>query len=106
DHPIRAIQNLLHLRNYIADAFPSVMAEDEIVNHSSINRSWSIQCVKRREVFNTLRSQLPANLLHPRRFELEDSIRLALAKQLHSLLVVKQNLCPYNFHVKHALYAL
>src|SRR6266550_7966861 len=50
DYSVRAIENLLHFRNDVADAFLSMMPEDEIVNHSSVNRSGSIQGVKRRQI--------------------------------------------------------
>src|SRR5262249_34673462 len=92
DHPVSAVQNLFHLGNDVANALLPVMAQDEVINHASINWPRPVQGVKRGEIFNGLGSKLSTDLLHARRFKLENSIGAPFAKQLHSALVIKQNL--------------
>ena len=82
------------------------MPEDEIVDHAAIDRSRPVESIKRRQILDSLRPKLSANLLHARRFKLEDGIRPTLAKQLHSLLVVKRKLGPVDIFIKRVLYTL
>src|SRR5207237_5362465 len=89
-----AVENLFHLRDDVAHLLLSLMSEDEFVNHATVDRTGSIERVKRRKVLDGLRLKLPTNVLHTRRLKLKYRIRTAFRKQLHSLFVIKHHLRP------------
>ena len=75
----------------------ATMALNELVNHAAVERSRPIKRIKRREVFNALRFQLPANLLHAQKIQTERPHPSALPRNTcHRFLVVKRYIGPVN----------
>ena len=93
---VGVVENLLHLRDEVADALLAVMPLNELVDHAAVDWARPVKRVKRRQVLDALRLKLAADLLHPDGFKLKNRIRPPLAKQLHSLRIVKRNLCPVD----------
>ncbi len=92
DDALRTIQNIFHLRDDVSDALLAVVPQNEVVDHASIYWPGPIERVKRREILDTLGLELATDVLHSGRFELEYGISTTFGKQLHSHLIVKQNL--------------
>ena len=64
DDTLRAVENLLHLRHDVPDAFLSVVSQDKVVNHSTIDGAGAVKRVQGRKILNASGLKLPADLLH------------------------------------------
>ena len=59
-----------------------MLAVNEVVNHSALDRAGPIQCIEGREVFNRGRFITPQDITHAMRFKLEHSGSQASVKDL------------------------
>ena len=87
---VRVLEARLHLRVVVGDGLAALLAVDEVGDVAHGART--VQRVHGDEVRQLLGLQLHEVLLHARRFELEESGRLAAAEELVGLLVVVGNL--------------
>ena len=87
---------VLHLRS-------PLLARDEVVDHSALERAGTVQRVERDQVVQALGLRLPKQLAHPRALELEDAVRLTVAEQLVGFLVVQRDGVDIEVDVVRAL---
>src|ERR1044072_5757068 len=64
DDAVSVVQDLLHLRHEVTNGFLPMVTLDKFIDHAAIERPRTIKSIKRGEIFEALRLQLPANLLH------------------------------------------
>src|SRR5215204_2612877 len=98
---VGVLEDLLHLRHEVLDRLLAVVAVDEVVHHAAVERAGAVEGVEGREVFEGLGAELPADLLHARRLELEDGLGVPLREQLVGLRVVLRDVDPADLAPVH-----
>src|ERR1044072_2729471 len=100
DDAVSVVQDLLPLRHEISHRFLPMVALDEFIDHAAVEWSGTIKSIKRREIFKTLRLQLPADLLHARRLKLEDRFSPSFSEYSKRFSVVKRYIPPLNLFTR------
>jgi len=85
---VSLLQNILQLRQFVADLGFSVFAVDEIVDHAALNRPWAIQRVQRGQILNSRRLVAPQYVAHAVRFELENRRGVAAREKFVSVCII------------------
>ena len=85
DDAVRLAEERLHLRQVVLHVDPAVLSRDVVVHDAAAKRTGPIERVERDQVLETLRFGLTQRVAHPRAFELEDTVRLAVLEELVAL---------------------
>ena len=69
-----------------------MLAFDEIVDHPTPDRPWTIEGIKGGKIFQLVWLKTSQNIFHAAAFKLEDSIRQAFGENLIGLSIVHREL--------------
>ena len=98
DDAISFLQDFLQYRQVVGDFLPPVLAIDEVVDHSALDGSRTVEGVKRGQVFQTRRLVAAQDIAHAVGFKLEDAGGFATAEGFVGIGVVQRKIIEGNFH--------
>jgi hypothetical protein len=73
---------------------------NKFFHHPTIKGSRTVKSIQGGEIFNVLRFELSAYLLHPRGLKLKHRIGAPFPENRHRLFVVKRYISPVNLNAK------
>ena len=91
DDPVRVGQDRRQHRQLVLDLGLPLLAGDEVVHHSALERPWPIERIERNEIVEALGLGFAEQVAHARALELEDAVRLAIAEELVGLAIVERD---------------
>ena len=92
DDAVRRRKHIIHQRMKSSDSLTTVLALDEVVNHSRAQRARTIQRDSRNDILKTIGFEPSQHLLHAGGLQLKNASRLATRYQLIGIAIIEFNL--------------